>query len=309
MSAKAGVTSKSSRWAFLVDETKWSFVLDALKAGNFCAAASPVHDLDAWTRADVIKYVQSWDKRRKWCRFFFDEEFDAVQGFAAEDVLMMNELPLYVTWPKDAMFPADSEKYQYSEEYKRYFVELPTVGEQKKPHRHCQVWLDYAMPRSSFLAKLGVPEDCVYYWEPVNKWESLLRYYAHLDSPDKAQYNKNDVVSVNGFDLSPLYRKSEAEKVSEFEYIYGVIRSVPGASANLLTVTDVLIQQGHSDIAYNVSGKAGYWKEILYQMNRFKDKGSDPDKIDYRHGDCRPGYTETEFDQAAEILSRLDDLG
>lgn len=311
--AKPGVTGKTSRWGFLIGDDKYERVLDALKAADICAAISPLHDLDEWDRAGIVKYMRSWESRREGVRFFFDPELDRRHGFTSDDVVKRTDrdMPCLVAWPELQAKSTDAERYEHDEENRCFYAVLPSPADKKKPHYHVQVYLSYAQPRQQLINALALPEDTFYYWEPVDRWQALLRYYAHMDSPDKARYRETDVTSVMGFDLSPLWRKSEAEKAGEFEYIYSLIRSMP--SCNLLTLTDALIQQGHSEIALSVKGSAGYWKEILYQNSRTKawSEGSEVKPSQgYKHGDYSAALFDSEVrpeDMAylEEMLSKL----
>ena len=269
MPAARGNTGKSSRWAFLVDCEHYDpdLIHTVLMAANFCAAYSPVHDLDVWEKADILKYMQSRVRQRLGVLFFYDDDFAPSDGYTYKDCLARNELPLYVAWPVTCAAPGDSEHYDVKGDW--IYKELPAEGETKQKHRHVQIYADYAMPWETAFAKLenaGLSEEMIYYVEPTGSWDGLLRYYAHMDNPEKAQYNVNDVVSVYGFDLSPLYRKTEAAKVSEFEYVYSIVRQLPAKDANLMAVTDLLIMQNRPELAYKLSGKSGYWREIIYQM-------------------------------------------
>lgn len=70
------------------------------------------------------------------------------------------------------------------------------AGEQKKPHYHVMViWDGPVTARNAIntLEPLGVKHV-----EPVASVVNMTRYFAHLDSPDKAQYNAGDIRAVNG---------------------------------------------------------------------------------------------------------------
>jgi hypothetical protein len=50
-----------------------------------------------------------------------------------------------------------------------------------------------------------VPERC-------HNAKALVRYMAHLDNPDKAQYSRDDIVAHGGVDLAELLRPSSSER-------------------------------------------------------------------------------------------------
>lgn len=272
MPARLGETSKTSRWAFLMDERNYPLVLDALRKNNIPAAVSPLHDLDVWDRPAILNYCESWTYQRVGLVFFYDERFAMKDAFTFKEVMQRTDTPLYAVWFGDNLRPTDKDRYGYSEEYQACYVELPIVGEVKKPHYHVQVHLDQAITRRAFLAKIGLDDSNVYYWQPVGNPAGLLRYFAHMDNSEKAQYRKSDILSLYGFDLSALYRKTEAGKVAEFEYLYAVVDSCPAEYCNLATVCDTLIEAGHPEIAYALRSGSGFWKEIIFQKSKKSHK-------------------------------------
>lgn len=297
--ATKGVTGKTSRWAFLFTPERHALVVDALKACGFQAAISPLHDMDVWDRPAIINYLKSWSGRRHGAKFFYEDDFDGI-GFSYDDCLLNVETPHFVVWPVAQAKPKDKEAYSVTDDGLFCFTALPSPGDKKKPHFHAQVNLDYAHSRDTFLGKLGLPEECFYYWEPVNSWSGLLRYYAHMDSPDKAQYRPTDIQSIFGFDLSPIYRKGESEKINEFEYVYAIVDSSKGLT--LKSLTDRLIASGHSRIALSVKGSWGYWSKIMKAQNDAY-YACNPQK---RPGD--PNYAKTDWEPSDDDTSALGDF-
>jgi hypothetical protein len=83
-------------------------------------------------------------------------------------------------------------------------------GELKKPHWH--ILLMFGGVKSfdqvrELTARLNapVPERC-------HNAKALVRYMAHLDNPDKAQYSRDDIVAHGGVDLAELLRPSSSER-------------------------------------------------------------------------------------------------
>lgn len=102
----------------------------------------------------------------------------------------------------------------------------PKVGDPKKPHFHLILIVKGPQTREDFTAMLL---DLV--WIMPNKWQrvvhldTMTRYLAHMDNPEKAQYSCFDVMGWGGFNLKPLtisksdeYTKAMA-MVSVFDYI------------------------------------------------------------------------------------------
>lgn len=73
------------------------------------------------------------------------------------------------------------------------------TGELKKPHWHAVLMFD------NVKAPAQVKEiaDLVHaaYPERINSLRGAIRYLAHLDNPDKAQYDRNGIIPHGGFDV------------------------------------------------------------------------------------------------------------
>lgn len=299
MSALIGVTVKTTRWAFLCDEVNFPLVVDACRKAYVPAAFSPLHDMDVWDRPAILNYCESWTYQRAGVLFFYDVPQSIKEGFTLKEIMQRPECPIFAAWPKDdKTLAVDSEHYEHigRNGWDCFVRELPIVGEVKKPHYHCMVHLDSSKTREQLLAHLRLDSKQVYYWEPVGNPAGLLRYYAHMDNPEKAQYRRSDIVSVNGYDLSALYRKTEAGKIAEFEYLYSVIRSCPSRESNLMTMCDTLIANGRPEIAYALRSNSGFWKEIVYLQG--KTAWSDDKQPDFKRSDAK---------QAADIDEETHD--
>lgn len=90
-------------------------------------------------------------------------------------------------------------------------------GEKKKPHWH--ILLLFGGVKSyeqvcEFIAPLNcpIPQRC-------HNAKSMVRYMAHLDNPDKKQYDIAGIISHGGVDIADLLRPSSAER-------YSIIRDI-----------------------------------------------------------------------------------
>jgi hypothetical protein len=86
----------------------------------------------------------------------------------------------------------------------------PTTGEQKKPHWHIVLCFDG--PKSfeqvqEITSKVNsaLPVKC-------HSLKGSVRYFAHLDNPEKAQYNPQDIVPHGGIDLSDVFKPTASER-------------------------------------------------------------------------------------------------
>lgn len=83
-------------------------------------------------------------------------------------------------------------------------------GEQKKAHIHILILFGgvkaYEQVKE-ITDKLGQPIP-----ERVHNVKSLVRYMAHLDNPEKAQYSINDIKAHGGIDVQDLLKPSSSER-------------------------------------------------------------------------------------------------
>ncbi len=83
-------------------------------------------------------------------------------------------------------------------------------GEPKKPHWHILLMFSSV---KSYDQVLGLCQEvnCPIP-KQVHNTKALVRYMAHLDNPDKAQYVLSDIVSHGGVDVSDLIKPSSSER-------------------------------------------------------------------------------------------------
>lgn len=96
--------------------------------------------------------------------------------------------------------------------------DLNANGEPKKPHHHALLMFDAVkrcdQVREMFAELFGMQDDSVIGMatpQQVNDRGSLVRYMAHLDNPEKAQYDVADIIGHNGADPAELLRYSATE--------------------------------------------------------------------------------------------------
>lgn len=101
--------------------------------------------------------------------------------------------------------------------------DINPTGEPKKPHYH--VILTYSGPTSYNVVKaltngrLGqtIPQA-------LEQVEGYYRYLTHQDNPEKAQYNKSDIQTLNGFDIRDFVELTKSEVVRIKREIQAFIR-------------------------------------------------------------------------------------
>ena len=85
-------------------------------------------------------------------------------------------------------------------------------GEPKKAHYHVLLMFGGVKSYEQVL-DLIQPLKCPIPTK-VHNAKSLVRYMAHLDNPDKAQYSISDIVSHGGVDVADLLKPSSGERYS-----------------------------------------------------------------------------------------------
>lgn len=103
----------------------------------------------------------------------------------------------------------DEHHIEWAESPLHEFDTNPT-GELKKPHWH--IVLSFTGPKSyeqvvSILEPLNcpIPQRC-------HALKGAVRYFAHLDNPDKFQYSIDQIVAHGGFDIAAALAPSSGER-------------------------------------------------------------------------------------------------
>ncbi len=109
---------------------------------------------------------------------------------------------------------------------------LPT-GETKKPHYHVLLMFGGVKSYEQVLElcqELNCPIP-----ERVHNAKALVRYMAHLDSPDKVQYNLQDIIAHGGVDIAEMLRPSSSERYTLINEMRDFIKEY-----NILEFQDIL---------------------------------------------------------------------
>lgn len=83
-------------------------------------------------------------------------------------------------------------------------------GEPKKPHRH--LLLSFRTVKAyeqikEITDKLNAPAP-----QPCRDTRGLVRYFLHLDNPEKAQYNRAEILAGGGFDIENALQATATEE-------------------------------------------------------------------------------------------------
>lgn len=96
---------------------------------------------------------------------------------------------------------------------------MPEVGQAKKKHVHVMLCAPGPWTPDKFLdtVKDFYP---INYFEKVNSVPSMLRYFAHMDSPEKTPYSCLEIHGFGGLDMTPLLK---TDKLSGLEILLDVM--------------------------------------------------------------------------------------
>lgn len=112
-------------------------------------------------------------------------------------------------------------------------------GEPKKPHWHVLLLYDCVKTFEQvkdLTDKLNapIPQKC-------GGVKGLVRYMAHLDNPDKAQYSIGDIVGHGGIDIASLLKPSSSERYQLIAEMMDFVQE-----QNILEMEDLLIFARHN---------------------------------------------------------------
>ena len=106
----------------------------------------------------------------------------------------------------------------------RYDKDLNATGEPKKAHWH--VIAVYGSPTTesnvkSLTERLNAPKPI-----PLEQVRGYYRYLTHKDNPEKAQYDENDIQTLNGFDIRDFVEMTKSEVNAKIRIIQKMIREL-----------------------------------------------------------------------------------
>lgn len=83
-------------------------------------------------------------------------------------------------------------------------------GTLKKAHYHVVIAFDGKKSYEQVFEitdalKATIPQRC-------RSVKGSVRYFTHMDNPEKAQYSKSDIVSINGFDIEEQFKPTQSER-------------------------------------------------------------------------------------------------
>lgn len=95
-------------------------------------------------------------------------------------------------------------------------------GELKKPHYHVILMMDGPITHkraNEIIAPFGGTQSAEY----IKSLRGYVRYLAHLDNPEKAQYDPAEIVTINGANLADVLRFSQSD-ADKYQVIGEIMR-------------------------------------------------------------------------------------
>lgn len=128
--------------------------------------------------------------------------------------------------------------------------DINPTGEAKKPHYH--VLLVYSGPTTynavaKFTASLNATIP-----QALESVRGMYRYFSHKDNPEKYQYSEEEILTINGFNISDLIELTKSEVNEIKAKILKLIREI--GITEYAGLVDFLIDNGMSaeyDVAIN----------------------------------------------------------
>lgn len=151
------------------------------------------------------------------------------------------------------------------------------TGEPKKAHYH--IILCYNGPTTfnavkTFTESLNQPIP-----QPLDSVSGMYRYLTHDDNPEKAQYNKDDILQMNGFNVADYTDLTRSEVLEVKIRLQLLIRQ-----ENILEYSDLmdLLQDSGMNLEYEIASNHTYFFDKYIASRRNKSK-----HIDFATGELR----------------------
>lgn len=153
---------------------------------------------------------------------------------------------------------------------------LPVEGQHKKKHVHVMFCADGPQQPIWFQRELEKRGIVITYFEKVNSIQSMMRYFAHLDNPEKATYSAFDIHGFGGIDLSPLSRTT---KVSNVMTLLDVMDYAEDKCIkSYYKLVDWAKSTGDIDIFNCVTGRSGFFTSYLGAKREFEKEEAERKK-------------------------------
>jgi hypothetical protein len=145
--------------------------------------------------------------------------------------------------------------------------DLDATGVNKKPHWH--VIACYSGPTSFNVVKrltdiLNAPVP-----QALEQVRGYYRYLTHKDNPEKYQYNEDDIITINGFNISDFVELSKSEVLNIKKKLQQIIREL-----NIFEYSDFMDYLADNEMSteYEIASNNTYFFDRYIASKRNKNK-------------------------------------
>ena len=110
--------------------------------------------------------------------------------------------------------------------------DINPTGEPKKPHYHVLVRFESLKSEEQVISLYSYLNGT----KPIvcQSVRGSVRYFCHLDNPEKYQYDVNDIKTFNSFDVSEVNKPTDAQI---YKCIKDIVRYISGTvSSNIVNI-------------------------------------------------------------------------
>ena len=146
-------------------------------------------------------------------------------------------------------------------------LDINPTGELKKAHHH--IIVVYQGPTSYNVVKQLTDRLNQPIPQPLEQIRGYYRYLTHKDNPEKAQYDDNDIKTINGFNIADFVELSNSEVMEIKSYLQQLIINL-----NLLEYCDFMdyLLENELKLEYDVASRNTYFFEKYISSRRNKLK-------------------------------------
>ena len=136
--------------------------------------------------------------------------------------------------------------------------DINETGEKKKAHRHLLLAFHTVKSHAQIkeiAMRLGSapPKPCL-------STRGMVRYFLHMDNPEKAQYKRENIEYGGGFDLENALKKTATEEEAIIEELCEFIRTQP-----ILDFCDLdeYVRTQRKEWCFILHQKCYYWNQLI----------------------------------------------
>ena len=144
------------------------------------------------------------------------------------------------------------------------------IGEPKKPHYHVLMCFDGPTTYNTMLdhgKRVGAANDVV---QPVGSVRGIVRYFCHLDNPDKYQYPEDSVQCRNGFDPRDYFNLTVGQEKALKKTTIKFIRD--NEITEYAELVDILLDNEEDDMYDVASRNVFYFTQYIKSKRNIKIK-------------------------------------